>query len=95
MENLIKTNILRIRERIEEAAARSGRSAGEVRLMGASKTQPVENIRAAYDGGLHLFGENRVLEGAQKFKELPDDIELHLIGHLQRNKARTAVDTYS
>lgn len=94
MENLIKNNIQNIRERIEAAAVRSGRKADSIRLMGASKTQPIDKVRAAYDAGLKLFGENRVLEGAEKFSSLPDDIELHLIGHLQRNKAKHAAAAY-
>jgi len=95
MKNTVETNLLLLRERIEKAALRVGRKAGEIRLMGASKTQPVDKIREAYAAGLTLFGENRVFEGAEKFRELPEDIELHLIGHLQRNKAKTAAEAYS
>jgi len=62
-------------------------------LMAVSKTNPPENIRAAYDAGLRLFGENRVQEFAGKAEALRDlhDAEWHMIGHLQTNKtARTA-----
>jgi pyridoxal phosphate enzyme (YggS family) len=95
MEDLIQSNLERIKERIESAAGRAGRKADEIRLMGACKMQPAEKIMAAYEGGLKLFGENRVAEGAEKFESLPQDIELHLIGHLQRNKAKIAAAAYA
>ncbi len=61
------------------------------RLVAVSKTQPVEEIRRLYDLGQRVFGENRVQELAEKQPLLPSDIDWHLIGHLQTNKARQAV----
>ena len=61
--------------------------------MAVSKTKPVEDIAAAYDAGQRLFGENRIQEAAKKFSELPDDIQMHMIGHLQSNKARFAAES--
>lgn len=58
------------------------------RLIAVSKTQPVEKIREAYQCGQRLFGENKVQELVEKHQQLPDDIEWHLIGHLQRNKVK-------
>lgn len=66
----------------------------DVRLMAVSKTHPYEAVIEAYNLGERLFGENRVQEVAQKFpakEDRPKDLELHLIGHLQSNKAKKAV----
>ncbi len=59
-----------------------------VTLVAVSKTHPAENIREAYLAGQRVFGESRPQEMAAKHKELPGDIEWHMIGHLQRNKVR-------
>ena len=59
-----------------------------VTLVAVSKTKPNEAIIAAYDGGQRIFGENKVQELAQKYEDLPKDIEWHLIGHLQTNKVK-------
>lgn len=80
-----------IRGRIAAAAARAGRDPAAVRLVGASKTQPAERLREAYDAGLALFGENRVQEAQAKAPALPPDARWHLLGPLQSNKARSAV----
>ena len=82
-----------VRERIARAAAAAGRDPAEIRLIGASKLQPTEAIRAAYAAGLRDFGENYVQELERKAAELANlpDLRLHLIGHLQRNKARHVV----
>jgi len=79
-----------IRARIAAAAARAGRDPAAVRLVGASKLQPAAALRAAYDAGLRRFGENRVQEAQAKAPELPPDVEWHLLGPLQSNKARAA-----
>jgi hypothetical protein len=79
-----------VRERIAAAAARSGRSTDSVRLMAVTKTHPAAVVEQAMAAGLQLFGENRVQEAEAKFAGLAGDHELHLIGHLQRNKARAA-----
>ena len=78
---------------MEAAATRAGRKRDDISFMVVSKTQPVENIRQAYDAGIRLFGENRVAEAAEKFggNTFPG-ASLHLIGHIQRNKARQAVE---
>ncbi len=59
-----------------------------VELIAVSKTYPADRIREAYAAGQRLFGENRPQEMAQKHAELPDDIEWHMIGHLQTNKVK-------
>lgn len=58
------------------------------RLVAVSKTKPASMIREAYDAGVRVFGENRAQEMAEKYEELPEDIEWHMIGHLQRNKVK-------
>ena len=93
----ISENIVAIRERIEAAARRAGRSAANVALMGVTKTHPPERIREAYVAGLRLFGENRVQEFAGKAGALADlaGAEWHMIGHLQTNKAGKAIELFN
>ncbi len=79
-----------VRGRIEAAARRSGRDPSAVRLMAVTKGFPRDAVAAAGALGLTLFGENRVQEAEEKFLDAPGALELHLIGHLQRNKARAA-----
>lgn len=83
-----------IRDRIEVACRRSGRPAGSVTLVGASKTQGPALLAEAWEAGLHVFGENRVQEAITKKAELPLGIEWHLIGPLQSNKVRPAVELF-
>lgn len=80
-----------IERRIQSACERSGRSRATVRLIGASKRQPLAVLSAAYRCGLRCFGENRVQEAVAKAPELPADIEWHLLGPLQSNKVKKAV----
>ena len=79
-------------ERVERAAALAGRPGG-VRLLAVSKMEPVEAIREAYAAGQRDFAENYVQELVRKAEALADcpDARFHLIGHLQRNKAKQAV----
>ena len=93
----ISENIAAIRERIEAAARRAGRSADDIALMGVTKTHPPERIRDAYNAGLRLFGENRVQEFAAKAGALADlaEGEWHMIGHLQTNKAGKTAELFN
>jgi len=59
-----------------------------VTLVAVSKTKPITAIIEAYKAGQKIFGENKIQEMAQKYQELPKDIEWHMIGHLQRNKVK-------
>ncbi len=85
-----------VKDRIAQACARARRPAEAVRLVLAGKTNPPEAIRAAYAAGAREFGENYVQEAIAKRAALADlkDIRWHLIGHLQSNKARAAVETF-
>jgi uncharacterized pyridoxal phosphate-containing UPF0001 family protein len=93
----IAANVARIRERIAAAAARAGRHADEITLVAVSKTFPAECIRQAYGAGVRHFGENRVQEWETKAGQLPDlrDATWHLVGHLQSNKTRRAIELFS
>jgi pyridoxal phosphate enzyme (YggS family) len=81
-----------VKSRIEKAAVLSGRKTEELRLMGVSKFHGAEKVEAALRAGLSLFGENRVQEAEGKFPALKEKyrLELHMIGSLQRNKAKPA-----
>jgi len=93
----IAERIETIRERIEKAACRSGRNPGEIRLMGVSKFHEASEIEEAVNAGLYLFGESKVQEAQAKFpslKEKHGELELHMIGSLQRNKAKHALAVF-
>lgn len=59
-----------------------------VKLVAISKTKPNEDILKAYRAGQRLFGENKIQEMTEKWEELPEDIEWHMVGHVQRNKVK-------
>jgi|SRR5262245_1595037 len=103
MSNTTKTELIgrfaSIKDRIAAACARTGRDASEVTFLGVTKTVPPELIKAAIESGLRVVGENRVQEAASKISELKEltsyyNVEWHLIGHLQSNKARRAVELF-
>lgn len=77
--------------RIDRACERAGRERGEVTLLPVTKTVPPARIAVAMEGGYRTFGENRVQDALAKHEALPD-ARWHLIGHLQRNKTRQALD---
>lgn len=87
----IRENIEAVRAAIAECEAAAGRAPGSVRLLAVSKTFPAPDIADAFqNAGQIMFGENRVQELAEKAPALPAEIEWHLIGHLQSNKAAKA-----
>ena len=88
---MIKDNLKAVERQIQEACDKAGRKRGDVRLLAVSKTHPVETILEAYNANVRCFGENRVMELKEKTAALPKDIEWHLIGHLQHNKVKAAV----
>jgi PLP dependent protein len=93
----IAQNVGEIRRRIAASAIRSGRDPEQITLMAVSKTFPPDSIREAYHAGLRVFGENWVQEFSQKAGILADlvDIEWHMIGHLQTNKAARASELFT
>jgi PLP dependent protein len=86
-----------VRGRIDAAARRAGRDPASICLVLASKTQPPEAIRAAWNAGARDFGENYVQEAISKRDALADlhNIKWHLIGHLQTNKAKLAANNFA
>jgi len=86
-----------VKRRIVRAAERVGRRPSEIRLVAVSKTKPPEMVRDLYACGQNIFGENYVQEGVEKIKALSDireGLSWHFIGHLQRNKAKAAVEYF-
>ena len=92
----IAENLARVRERVAAAVKRAGRSESDVALMAVCKTFPADAIREAYAAGQRLFGENRVQEFGEKAPKVADlaGLEMHLIGHLQSNKASKAAELF-
>lgn len=96
MVKSIRENISYIREKMAEAARRSGRAPESVKLMGVTKYHPVEMMAEA-SPLLDLIGENRVQEASGKRAQWPSSasrVPWHLIGHLQRNKVRRALEAF-
>jgi pyridoxal phosphate enzyme (YggS family) len=86
-----------IKTRISAAEAQAGSTPGSTQLIAVSKVQPLERVEAVLTEGHRIFGENRVQEAAGKwpdFKAQFDGVELHLLGPLQSNKARQAVELF-
>src|SRR5512145_3174645 len=90
----IRANLSAVERRLAEAARRAGRRADAVLLVAVSKTVDVEQIRAAIAAGVPALGENRVQEAREKIAVLGRPRPWHLIGHLQTNKVRDAVDCF-
>ncbi|MDR1216924.1 MAG: YggS family pyridoxal phosphate-dependent enzyme [Treponema sp.] len=91
----ISDAIERVQERIAAACKRSGRSQTEVQLCCVSKFHTKAEVGEAFSAGLWLFGENRVQEASEKFTvQEKNGLQVHLIGSLQRNKAKRAVDLF-
>jgi pyridoxal phosphate enzyme (YggS family) len=81
-----------IEERIARACRASGRKPQDVRLIWVSKTKPIEMVQGAYMAGARDFGENKVQEVVEKFSEREADMQVHVIGPVQSNKIRKAVE---
>ncbi|HEY3625653.1 MAG TPA: YggS family pyridoxal phosphate-dependent enzyme [Terracidiphilus sp.] len=102
----LQENLERLEAAIGQACRRAGRSRSEIELMAVSKTYPASTICEAASLGLRLFGENRVQEFAAKSADLPvlcaagadaalpEDVRIHLIGHLQSNKSARAAELF-
>lgn len=91
------TGLADIMQRIGAAARESGRTPGDVTLVAVSKVQPAERIEAVLAEGHRVFGENRVQEAQSRWpalRERYEGVELHLIGPLQTNKVRQAVELF-
>lgn len=88
----MRENLAKVRQKIEKAAEKAGRSADEIKLIAVSKMHPSQIIKEAIAAGAGVFGENKVQEAEEKIPKIGRGAaEWHLIGHLQSNKARKAV----
>jgi len=87
-------NYRSILEGIAGSAAKARRDPREIRLLAAAKSQSVDAICVAIAAGVKLIGENYVQEAADKKELIAESIEWHMIGHLQRNKVKQAVDLF-
>jgi len=93
---MVKENIRRVLTQVEEAAKKSGRSPGAVKLIVVTKEASFEKMREAVEAGITDVGENRVKDVAAKMKLFDSHIlTWHMIGHLQSNKAKEAIKSFS
>ncbi|MGH7370032.1 MAG: YggS family pyridoxal phosphate-dependent enzyme [Candidatus Methylomirabilaceae bacterium] len=91
----IRARVEQVRRRIAEAAGRAGRRPGDVELVAVSKAVPISRIRDAVDAGVTALGENRVHEAREKVPLLESPaVTWHLVGHLQTNKGKLAVELF-
>jgi hypothetical protein len=90
----IKDNLSRVLERMDQAAKKAGRNPGEVTLVAVSKTVETARIREAIEAGVTILGENYVQEAREKIDEIGHGVQWHMVGHLQRNKAKYAVTLF-
>lgn len=88
---MLKDNLIQVKDKITASALKAGRNPEEITLIAVSKTKPVDMIQEIYDMGIREFGENKVQEITTKSEILPDDINWHMIGHLQRNKVKAVL----
>jgi pyridoxal phosphate enzyme (YggS family) len=95
MAEKLAQRLAEIKKQIADAAKKANRNAGEIKLAAVSKTRPGTDVKEAIAAGATVFGENKVQEAETKIKELGrESAEWHLIGHLQANKARKAVNLF-
>lgn len=87
-------NYRQILDRIGEAAVKRGRNPKDIKLLAAAKAQSIDSVRAAVAAGVSLIGENYVQEAQEKKAQITQFVEWHMIGHLQRNKAKRALEIF-
>jgi pyridoxal phosphate enzyme (YggS family) len=90
----VRENLESVRERIEQACSRVNRSPDEITLVAVTKTVGPDRIQEAVDAGARVLGENRVQEAEAKIGAVGGGVTWHMVGHLQRNKARKAVEMF-
>lgn len=91
----VSENWSQLRAKAAAAAERAGRRPEDVTIIAVTKTFPAAVVREAYDAGIRVFGENYVQEALDKMVALPTDVEWHMIGHLQSNKARQVAGRFA
>lgn len=90
----IKNNLEIINEKIKKAALRANRNPEEIKLVAVTKTATIEQIKEAISAGVKIIGENKVQEAKEKYQILSTKIEWHLVGHLQTNKVKYAIEIF-
>lgn len=89
---MLLNNLQKIEKNIQEACKRANRAREEITLIAVSKTKPVSMLKDVYELGIRDFGENKVQELSEKYTQMPQDMNWHLIGHLQTNKVKQVID---
>lgn len=89
---MLAENLQEVERNIQEACKKANRSRDEVTLIAVSKTKPISMLKEIYDLGVRNFGENKVQELCEKHPQMHEDLNWHLIGHLQRNKVKNIID---
>src|SRR5690606_33618209 len=95
MDITVKDNLLMIKQNINKALQKSGRTDDNVDIIAVTKTVGIEQINEAINAGLYKIGENRVQELIKKYDIIGDKVEYHMIGHLQTNKVKYIIDKVS
>ncbi len=91
----IKENIERLKEKIDKASERTGRSPDEISIVAVTKTVTPQRIEQAIANGIKIIGENRIQEAKKKFPIIGSTIQWHMVGHLQTNKVKDALKIFS
>ena len=91
---IIKNNLEIIKEKIKKATLKTNRNPEEIKLVAVTKTATIEQIKEAISAGVKIIGENKVQEAKEKYQILSADIEWHLVGHLQTNKVKYAIEIF-
>jgi len=90
----IKNNLEIINEKIKKAALKANKNPQEIKLVAVTKTATIEQIKEAISAGVKIIGENKVQEAKEKYQILSANIEWHLVGHLQTNKVKYAIEIF-
>jgi len=90
-EQAVAQNCREFQQRLEDTSVRCGRRPADITVVAVAKTRPLQDVLDAVTAGMKHFGENRVQEAERKYATLERRFRLHMIGHLQTNKARDAV----
>ena len=94
MHNTIEENLKEVQGRIRNSCERVGRNPAEITLIAATKNVPPDRIKEAVKCGIKIIGENRVQEALSKYESIKESVRWHMIGHLQTNKVKKAIELF-
>lgn len=94
MEHRVIDNLIEVKEKIEKTATKCGRSPDDIKLVAVSKMVGVEKIKEAISAGVTILGENYLQEAKGKIEEVGKSVQWHMIGHLQTNKVKQAIELF-